>query len=42
MVTDRPELGRGDSSGEGGAGVVCVNFVGGAGCGESCGLFGLG
>ena len=33
---------RGDLLGEGGAGVVRVNFVGGAGCGESCGLFGWG
>ena len=30
---------RRDLSGEVGAGVVHVNFVGGAGCGESCGLF---
>ena len=33
---------RGDLLGAGGAAVVCVNFVGGAGCGESCGLFGVG
>ena len=33
---------RGDSLGDGGAGVVHVNFVGGTGCGESCGLFGWG
>ena len=33
---------QGDSSGDGGVGVVRVNFVGGSGCGESCGLFGLG
>ena len=33
---------RGDLSGDGGVGVVLVNFVGGAGCGESCGLFGWG
>ena len=31
---------REDSSGEGGAGVVHVDFAGGAGCGESCGIFG--
>ena len=31
---------RGDSSGDGGVGVVRVNFVGGYGCGEYCGLFG--
>ena len=35
-------LRRGDSSGDGGVGVVLVNFVGGAGCGDSCGLFGWG
>ena len=33
---------RGDSLGDGGVGVVRVNFVVGAGCGESCGLFGWG
>ena len=33
---------RGGLSGEGGAGVVRVNFVVGAGCGESCGIFGWG
>ena len=32
----------GDLSGDGGVGVFLVNFVGGAGCGESLGLFGWG
>ena len=31
---------RGDLSGDGGAGVILVDFFGGAGCGESCGIFG--